>query len=160
MTALQSTMASREIGELQAVPGDPARIEAFLPSPCVQNHAANLMPLADGDLGCVWFGGTQEGMADISIYFSRLGREAGRWSTPEKLSDDPTRSEQNPILFPTPAGPLWLIWTAQRAGNQDTAIVRYRVSEDHGRSWGPISTLFGPREGCGTFVRQPITVLA
>ena len=32
--------------------------EAYLPSPCIQNHAANLMLLADGDLGCVWFGGT------------------------------------------------------------------------------------------------------
>lgn len=41
--------------------------EAMIPSPCVQNHASNLMPLANGDLGCVWFGDTQEGMADISI---------------------------------------------------------------------------------------------
>ena len=51
---------------------DPARLEAYLPSPCVQNHAANIMPLPNGDLGCVWFGGTQEGIADISIWFSRL----------------------------------------------------------------------------------------
>ncbi|MCU0820107.1 MAG: glycosyl hydrolase, partial [Beijerinckiaceae bacterium] len=45
--------------------------EAFLPSPCPQNHAANLMTLGDGALACVWFGGTQEGMADISVHFSR-----------------------------------------------------------------------------------------
>ena len=51
---------------------DPARLEAFLPSPCVQNHAANIMPLPDGDLACVWFGGTQEGIPDVSVYFSRL----------------------------------------------------------------------------------------
>ena len=125
----------------------------------MQNHAANIMPLANGDLGCVWFGGTQEGMADISVWFSRLEKGGSQWSQAEKLSDDPTRSEQNPILFPAPDGRLWLFWTAQKSGNQDTAFVRYRISADDGRSWGPIETLFGPREGCGTFIRQPLVVL-
>jgi len=138
---------------------DPIRAETFLPSPCVQNHAANIMPLRNGDLGCVWFGGTQEGMADISIYFSRLEKDGDQWSAAEKLSDDPSRSEQNPILFPAPDGRLWLFWTAQKSGNQDTAFVRYRISEDDGRSWGPIEVLVGPQEGCGTFIRQPLVVL-
>ena len=104
----------------------------MIPSPCVQNHAANLMPLPNGDLACVWFGGTQEGMSDISVYFSRLPVGSDRWTEPTKLSDDPTRSEQNPILFPTPDGKLWLIWTAQIAGSQDTAFVRRRISLDDG----------------------------
>jgi predicted neuraminidase len=138
---------------------DPDRLDAFIPSPCVQNHAANLMPLANGDLGCVWFGGTQEGMSDISVYFSRLARGSTQWSLAEKLSDDPRRSEQNPVLFPAPDGALWLMWTAQLAGNQDTAFVRRRVSRDHGRSWGSIETLFPEQRGRGTFIRQPIVVL-
>jgi predicted neuraminidase len=150
---------TEERGNVARAAGDPARLEAFLPSPCVQNHAANVMPLRNGDIGCVWFGGTQEGMADISIYFSRLKKGNGRWSQPKKLSDDPSRSEQNPILFPAPDGRLWLFWTAQSSGNQDTAFVRYRVSEDDGFTWGPIEVLFGPREGCGTFIRQPLVVL-
>ena len=76
-------------GTVRPVGGDPDRFDAFIPSPCVQNHAANLMPLANGDLACVWFGGTQEGMSDISVYFSRLPRGATQWSAAEKLSDDP-----------------------------------------------------------------------
>lgn len=135
---------------------DPARLEAFLPSSCAQNHAANLMPLQNGDIACVWFGGSQEGMPDISIYFARLEKGARAWSAPVKLSDDPTRSEQNPVLFPAPDRRLWLLFTAQRSGNQDTAIVRYRISEDDGRTWGPIGTLF---DQPGTFVRQPVLVL-
>ena len=51
---------------------DAELVEAFLPTKCVQNHAANLCVLPGGDLGCVWFGGTQEGMSDISVYFARL----------------------------------------------------------------------------------------
>ncbi len=143
---------------LAPAPGDPARIEAFIPTPCVQNHASFLSPLPGGDLGCVWFGGTQEGVPDISVYFSRLAPGAERWSAPVKLSDDPSRSEQNPLLFPAPDGRLWLLWTAQIAGNQDTAIVRRRISADGGKSWGPVETLFDEQPGFGTFIRQPIVV--
>lgn len=141
---------------LHASDGDPGRIEADLPTACVQNHAANLMPLPNGDLGCVWFGGTQEGVSDISIYFSRLVKGGANWSAPVKLSDDSTRSEQNPILFVAPNGELWLLHTSQKSGNQDTAIVKYRVSKDNGFTWGPSAVLF---DAPGTFVRQPVVVL-
>jgi predicted neuraminidase len=139
--------------------GDPARVECFIPTIRVQNHASFLMELPNGDMGCVWFAGTQEGIPDISVMFSRLAPGATRWTVPVQLSDDPTRSEQNPMLFNAPDGALWLLWTAQIAGNQDTAIVRRRISRDGGVTWGPIETLLGAQEGFGTFIRQPIVVL-
>jgi predicted neuraminidase len=139
---------------------EPDRADAFLPAPQVQNHAANLMSLPGGDLACVWFAGTQEGVPDISIYLSRLAPGSDTWSAPVQLSDDGTRSEQNPILFRTPGGELWLLYTAQQAGNQDTAEVRRRVSSDDGASWGPVRTLFPATEAGGIFVRQPVVVLA
>ena len=145
---------------LAPAPGDPARIEAFIPTPCVQNHAAFLMELPGGGLGCVWFGGTQEGVPDISVRFSRLAPGATRWSPAQTLSDDPTRSEQNPLLFPAPDGSLWLLWTAQISGNQDTALIRRRISHDGGANWGPIETMIGEQPGFGTFIRQPIIVTA
>lgn len=140
---------------LAPVPGDPGRVEAFIPTPCVQNHAAFLHLLPGGDLGCVWFGGTQEGVPDISVQFSRLATAATRWSEPVRLSDDPTRSEQNPLLFTAPDGRLWLLWTAQVSGHQDTAIIRRRISTDGGHSWGPIETML---DRPGVFIRQPIVV--
>lgn len=134
-----------------------ARVEtAMLPSSCPQNHAANLLPLPDGSLMCVWFGGTQEGVADISVWGSRLLPESRQWSDAVKLSTDASRSEQNPVLFLAPDNVLWLLWTAQISGNQDTAIVRYRQSTDLGQTWGEIATLL---DKPGTFIRQPITVL-
>ena len=148
-----------DANQLRPRPGDPARIEAFIPSPCLQNHAANLLPLPNGDLLCTWFGGTQEGIPDISVYCARLPAGEDRWSTPAKLSDDPGRSEQNPILFPAPDGTLWLLWTAQLSGNQDTAIVRRRISTDGGLTWGNTETLFDAVGASGVFVRHPPTVL-
>ena len=129
---------------------------AMLPSSCPQNHAANLLPLPDGSLMCVWFGGTQEGIADISVWGSRLAPGSQQWSDAAKLSVDATRSEQNPVLFLAPDNVLWLLWTAQISGNQDTAIVRYRQSRDLGKTWGEIATLL---DKPGTFIRQPIVVV-
>jgi predicted neuraminidase len=132
---------------------------AYLPAPTVQSHAANLLTLPDGRLGCVWFGGTQEGVPDISIWFSTLEPGSTQWSEPAQLSDDSTRSEQNPILFVAPDKALWLLYTAQKAGNQDTAEVRRRISLDSGRTWGDVETLFPANETGGVFVRQLPVVL-
>ena len=145
-------------GKLTTNNSDPLRVDAYLPTECVQNHAANLLPLPNGDLLCTWFGGTQEGIADISAYFSRLKKGSNTWTKATKLSDDATRSEQNPLFFLDPENVLWLLYTAQVSGNQDTAIVRYRKSKDFGETWGPINTLLEDPDK-GIFIRQPITVM-
>ncbi|WP_438750293.1 sialidase family protein [Pararhizobium sp. O133] len=135
--------------------GEKLRFDAFLPSPCVQNHAANLAFLPDGTLTCVWFGGTMEGMGDISIYMSRLLPGSDTWSAPEKMSDDPAKSEQNPLIFTAPDGKIWLIFTSQTSGNQDGAVVKRRISKDGGLTFGPVDILC---DSPGTFVRQPVVV--
>ncbi len=136
---------------------EPGRRQALLPAPLVQNHAANLAVLPDGSLACVWFAGTQEGVPDISVWFSRLGGQG--WSEPVQLSDDPTRSEQNPVLYVLDSAEVWLLWTSQHAGNQDTARVMRRISFDGGNSWGPIHTLLPETAEGGIFVRQPVAAL-
>lgn len=145
-------------GKLTTNNSDPLRVDAYLPTECVQNHAANLLPLPNGDLLCTWFGGTQEGIADISAYYSRLKKGSNTWTKATKLSDDATRSEQNPLFFLDPENVLWLLYTGQVSGNQDTAIVRYRKSKDFGETWGPINTLLEDPDK-GIFIRQPITVM-
>lgn len=157
LTAPRPGLANAHV--LRARESDAALREAYIPSPCIQNHAANLHVLPNGDLLCVWFGGTQEGVPDISVYCARLPAGSDRWSDAVRLSDDMSRSEQNPILFDAPDQSLWLIWTAQIAGNQDTAIVRRRISQDGGVSWSAVETLFDAVGNAGIFVRQPPTML-
>ncbi len=127
------------------------RVDAFLLSPMVQNHAANLHVLPDARLACVWFGGTMEGMGDISVYMSTLGPEG--WSQARRLSDDPTRSEQNPVLFTAPDGAVWLFHTSQPGGRQDECEIVARVSCDGGERFGPVRVIGDFR---GVFVRQPV----
>lgn len=133
-----------------AVEGD--RVEAMLPSPCVQNHAANLCWLPDGTLACVWFGGTMEGMGDISVWMSRLAPGSAQWSEAERLSDRADRSEQNPVLFVAPDGDVWLFHTSQPGGRQDECEIHFRRSQDGGRSFDAAARL---GEFKGIFVRQP-----
>lgn len=143
-------------GDVRPVRGDELRMEGFLPSRSQQTHASFLLPLSNGDLGCVWFAGSEEGRPDVSIFFSRLPAGSNQWTDEVKLSDDPTRSEQNPVLFEAPNGDLWVLYTSQDFGNQDTSIVRRRISRDGGQSWGPIET---PFDETGLFIRNPIVVV-
>lgn len=145
-------------GLLHTHPQDAARQVADLPTVKVQAHAANLTVLPDGTVACVWFGGSMEGRSDICVYLSRLAPGSTQWTAPVQLSDDPERSEQNPLLFNAPDGSLWLLHTSQSHGHQDTSLVRRRISYDNGLTWGPVETVADAP--AGTFVRQPIRVQA
>lgn len=99
---------------------------ALLPSPCVQNHAAFLYRGLVGDLRCAWFAGGLEGKSDICIHSSILDEKSGLWQSAQALTDDPVRSEQNPVLFSPDEQRTLLFHTAQPGGNQDQCIVRMR----------------------------------
>ena len=141
----------------------PGRSEALLPSPMVQNHAAFLHMSADGTLFCLWFGGSLEGKSDISIHASALLPGAERWSAAQQLSHDPDHSEQNPVLFATPDGRLWLFHTSQAGGNQDGCRVRMvpltRDPADPARLI-PGAGRFLDDLPPGCFVRAPVTLRA
>ncbi|KAI7204402.1 hypothetical protein D0869_00096 [Hortaea werneckii] len=128
----------------------------FIPSATPQCHASNLLSLRNGDLLCAWFGGTQEGKPDISIYLSRKAANAKAWTDAEKVTFDNSRSEQNPVLFESPSGDIWLLYTSQKAGDQDSALVKRQTSSDGGHTWSQPELLFSEP---GTFIRQPVVPL-
>ncbi len=165
-------------GQLFRPDTDLDRIEAYLPPMGRENHGSNLLELPNGDLLCVWFGGDKEGAQNVSIALSRLTPGAAHWSEPVFVSDDPTRSDQNPVLFVTPEGKLWLLYASQQSqghgpsGWEDkinkgevqgihwmqwTSVIRRRVSEDNGHTWGPMETLF---EQPGSFCRNRMEILS
>lgn len=122
-----------------------------IPTHCVSNHAANLLELENGDILCVWFGGTMEGTADVSIYLSRFDSKTGIWSDAERMTQDTSRAEQNPVLFQKDQYEIWLFYPAQLLTDQGTAVVRIRKSFDQGITWSDEEPLFPET---GVFVRQ------
>ncbi|MES2913546.1 MAG: exo-alpha-sialidase [Pseudomonadota bacterium] len=133
------------------------RVEALLPSPMVQNHAAFIERLEGDALACLWFGGTLEGKSDISIYGSVLVPGANGWTASTRLSDDPDRSEQNPVLWRNGAGNWQLFHTAQPSGNQDECVIRARPITFDGSLRGGAPREIGLPKGSfirGRFVRR------
>lgn len=94
-------------------------VESLIPNLWKSCHAPDLLELENGDLLCCWFAGSREGNADISIAVARLPADAEQWEQPVIVSDDPTRSEQNPSLFQNPNGDIWLMYTAQATKKPD-----------------------------------------
>jgi predicted neuraminidase len=129
---------------------------SFIPSTTAQCHASNMLLLDNGDVLCAWFGGTQEGKKDISIYTARLSSRTRQWSDSQQATFDGTRSEQNPVLFKTPSGELWLMYTSQNNGDQDSAVVKQQTTRDEGQTWSSPTVLFSDP---GTFIRQPMIIL-
>ncbi|WP_425347638.1 sialidase family protein [Sinorhizobium mexicanum] len=131
------------------------REEAFLHSPKIHNHAPFLAFLPDGSLACAWFAGTLEGKSDISIHLSTLAPGSSTWSETVQVSDDPERSEQNPMIFVRPDGGVSLFHTAQPSGNQDESRVRERpLTLENGKiASGPAHDL---GLAAGTFIRATI----
>jgi predicted neuraminidase len=86
---------------------------------------------------------------------SRLDRKREVWGEPLRLSDDPHRSEQNPVLFQTADRVMRLLYTSQQLGHQDTAVIRQRTSHD-GQTWTSPTPAF-PEDAIdgGQFIRQP-----
>jgi len=149
-------IAARMTGRIEAVAAD--RAEAFLASPVVHNHAAFLQWLPDGTLACAWFGGTLEGRSDIFIHLATLAPGAAAWSPADRVTDDPDRSEQNPVVFVDPATRApGLFHTAQPGGRQEECVVRFRPLEHgpDGTRSGEAHTLALPK---GSFVRAQVTL--
>ncbi|RIW34316.1 exo-alpha-sialidase [Bacillus salacetis] len=126
-------------------------------------HAPAITKVENGDLLCAWFAGSFEGSPDISIVLSKFNHETQEWNVPEIVSQDDTRSEQNPSFFHAPDNSVWLIYTSQEGRQPDkdnmqfTSIVKYQKTYDNGETWTEPEVLFSRP---GTFARQAIQVLS
>ena len=131
--------------------------EAYLRPIFPSSHAANLLVRKNGDLMCSWFSGTWEGNSDVAILLAILRKGASKWSKPRVVDHHPGESYQNPVLFESPDGTLWIFHTTQSAGQGEAnAKVLVTLSRDGGEHWTAPEVLF---DTPGAFVRQPVVVM-
>jgi predicted neuraminidase len=109
-----------DYGRLVHTPLDPG-VWALLKPAGPQNHAPQLCWVTPELLACVWMAGGQEGTAGMGIVLSLLAAESGSWSDPQLVSQDPERSEQNPLLYVADEQ-LHLVHTAQRSRSLDEPV--------------------------------------
>ncbi len=129
-----------------------------------QNHAPQLCWITPNTLGCVWMSGGREGTAGMGIMFSELRNNKKEWSSPKLISQDPIKSEQNPLLFTNEvmgAKEIHLIHTAQsvREPNeiskegeafsmQWTASLRHQTRNTEKRRWSNAKDLIDEPAFC------------
>lgn len=121
------------VASRQAMTDETPRISSALINAAqpLRVHAASLVEKPDGELFAVWFGGSREGSADVSIYgASGTPDDNGNmaWGG-QRLMLSPEQSGYgrwvrklgNPVVFMTPRRELWMIYVNATLGGWATS---------------------------------------
>jgi predicted neuraminidase len=119
-------------------------------------HASTIVEARRGLLAA-WFGGTDEGEADVGIYVAR--RQDGKWSRPVKVIEGIQENGQrfpcwNPVLFRPRFGPILLFAKVGPSPSQWWGVLA--SSEDDGWTWSRARRL--PEGILGPIKNKPIAL--
>ena len=104
-------------------------------------HASTLVETREGLLAA-WFGGSDEGQPDVSIWSAR--HDGARWLPPVLVADGRQPGGGrfpcwNPVLFQPSRGPLLLFYKVGPSPREWWGLVR--TSTDQGRTWSDAARL-------------------
>ena len=119
---------------------------------CPSSHAATVVEVAPGRLMAAWFGGAHEGHPDVAIWGAQF--DGDRWSTPEKIADEPGVPLWNPVLYRDSEGLIWLFFKAGPTIPAWTGLCLR--SSDGGATWSAPTAL--PAGLLGPAKNKPITL--
>jgi predicted neuraminidase len=124
----------------------------FESAPFASCHASTIVELRNGDLLAAWFGGRNEGAADVAILTSR--HHAGHWSAPLVVAREAKTPTWNPVLFHTKDGRLWLYY---KFGVGPRKWKAARIwSDDEGANWSAPERL--PSDNYGPIRAKPLVL--
>ncbi|MFL5245697.1 MAG: exo-alpha-sialidase [Gemmataceae bacterium] len=103
----------------------------FEKAPFASCHASTLVETEPGKLLAAWFGGKDEGAADVKIWKAQFDGKA--WSKPEIAAEEPGVPCWNPVLFLSQSKILSLFYKAGTNPMSWTGYVRH--SRDAGKTW-------------------------
>jgi hypothetical protein len=107
------------------------RGEFIMPPENLHNHGSCIVEAPNGDLLVCWFNGSGERTADdCKILGARMQKGATAWSPRFVMADTPDFPDTNCCMFIDPRGRLWLIWPTILDNHWESALLKYRISED------------------------------
>ena len=132
-------------------------------------HAATLVDLGEAGLIAVWFGGTAEGDADVSLY-TATKKPGQAWTPPRLLLDREMAIHKmrryvvslgNPVLISLTDDSLALLFVTISAGRWSGSSINLMISDDRGETWGrPVKLALGPFFNLSDLPRNPPVPLA
>jgi len=112
--------------------------ELIFPLESWHNHGSCIVEAPNGDLIVCWFHGSGERTADdVRILGARRKAGASDWSPPFEMADTPAFPDTNCCMIIDPEECLWLFWPTILANRWESALMKYKVSEDYQAQDGP-----------------------
>ena len=112
--------------------------ELIFPQEKWHNHSSSIVELPNGDLLVCWFHGSGERQSDdVLIQAARWNHVSKKWSAPFLMADTPGFPDTNPTMFIDSRKRLFLLWPAIIANQWETALMKYRISENYQQTTGP-----------------------
>ncbi len=129
------------------------------------HHCSTICEAANGDLLCLWYGGSYESADDQAIFLARKRPDDKRWSTPQVLLQNAVAPPGNGVIFRDTTERLWIVWCRmegtrpmRRGGGWDRCRLFARTSTDQGVTWSEDRPMFDEELWC--VPRNPPIVLA
>lgn len=112
--------------------------ELLFPPEHWHNHGSCIVETSRGDLIACWFHGSGERKADdVLIEGARLRRGSREWSERFVMADTPDYPDTNCAMFFDAQRRLWLVWPTILANLWESALLKYRISDDYNRPGPP-----------------------
>ena len=123
-------------------PGFQAQFVSSVPGKAV--HAASVVELRDGNLRAVWFSGSREGAADVTIQTAVFGKTSQQWGPETSLFDRAQlqrglqryiKKIGNPVIARALDGSLHLWMVNVSLGGWAGSAITWSHSVDEGATW-------------------------
>jgi len=117
------------------------RYASHAATPSVHSAAAIAIP---GGLRAFWFGGAEEGAADVAIYSATYDPATDQWSAEQPVATRASTAQGvhryirklgNPAVLRDTAGRIWLFYVSVSVGGWSASAINAMVSTDEGVTW-------------------------
>ncbi len=106
------------------------------------HHCSTITEAPNGDLLCLWYGGSYESAEDQVLFLARRKQGARIWDTPDVAIRNPGRPPGNAVIFTDGSKRVWIVWgrmesrrPIRRGSGWGDCRLMYRTSTDNGVTW-------------------------
>lgn len=105
------------------------------------HHCSTLTEAPNGDLLCLWYGGSYEASDDQKLFMARRKKGHRTWEKPEAIAGNSIKPAGNAIIFTDGSVHIRVLWgrkegdRPRRRGSGGTGRLLYRISADNGKTW-------------------------
>ncbi len=106
------------------------------------HHCSTICEAGNGDLLCLWYGGSYESADDQVLFLSRRKMGERNWTKPEVVVRNPGQPPGNAVVFRDGSGRIWIVWgrmesrrPIRRGSGWGECRLMSRISTDNGMTW-------------------------